>query len=111
MTLDAVHHDVEPGLGGQVHEPDELVHGGGADEGAVGLEQRPQVKDPDVVQAEVRYLGEILAGGRRVEVVPGVEPAAARGVVDAEARGSADGVLLRGLCTVNVSTTMVANEQ
>jgi hypothetical protein len=69
------------------------------------------VEDPDVVQPEVRNLGEILAGGRRIEVVPGVEPAAARGVVDAEARGSADGVLLRGLCTVNVSTTMVANEQ
>ena len=93
MALHAVHHDVEARLGRQVDELCQLLDGGGADEGAVGLEQRPEVEDPDVVEAEPRDLGEVLAGVLRVEVVPGVEPAAAGRVVDAEAERR-DGILL-----------------
>jgi hypothetical protein len=122
MPLHAVHHDVETGLGRKVDEAYQLVDGGRADEGAVGLEQRPEVEDADVVQAEAGYLGQVLAGVVRVEVVPGVEPAAAGRVVDAEAE-LWNGILLgpgpvpgrdssvgRGLSSLNVSTTMVGNE-
>jgi hypothetical protein len=122
MALYAVHHHVEARLGREVHQSRQLVDGGGADERAVGLEQRPEVEDPDVVQAEPGDLGQVLTGVLRVEVVPGVEPAAAGRVVDAEAeRGN--GILLgsptlagrglflgRGLSWLNVSTTMVGNE-
>jgi hypothetical protein len=96
----------------------QLVHGGRADECAVGLEERPEVEDPDVVEAEPRYPGQILAGVRRVEVVPGVEPAAARRVVDAEAERR-NGILPRSglvlslvllLFCANVSTTIVSDE-
>ncbi|GLP63646.1 hypothetical protein TUSST3_02670 [Streptomyces sp. TUS-ST3] len=52
MALYAVHHDVEARLGRQVDQLRQLVHRGGADQRAVGLEQRPQVEDPDVVEAE-----------------------------------------------------------
>jgi hypothetical protein len=89
-----------------------LVHGRRADERAVGLEERPEVEDADVVEAQAGYLGQVLAGVGRVEVVPGVEPAAAGRVVDAEAERR-DGILLgseRGLSLLNVSTTMVGNE-
>ena len=126
MALHSVHEDVETGLGRQVDELDQLVDGRGSDQCAVGLQERPEVEDADVVEAERGYLGEVLAGVGRIEVVPGVEPAAAGRVVHSEAGrgragygGSADGVLLgnlcptrgRGLFSANVSTTMVANEQ
>jgi hypothetical protein len=69
------------------------------------------VEDPDVVEAEPGYPGQVLAGAGRIEVVPGVEPAVAGRVVDAEAeRGN--GILL-GSCRVlllscaNVSITIV----
>jgi hypothetical protein len=118
MALDAVHEDVQTALGRQVDQPDELVHRTGADQRAVGLEQGPQVEDPDVVQAQSGDLRQILAGLSGIEVVPNVEPAAAWGVVDPEAergRGRGrrvDGVLLRRrtLSAANVSTTMDDNE-
>jgi hypothetical protein len=77
------------------------------------------MEDPDMVQAEAGYLGQILAGVRRVEVVPGVEPTAARRVVDAEAERR-NGILPRSglaltllwlLFCANVSTTIVSDEQ
>lgn len=118
MALDAVHEDVQTALAGQVHQVDELVHGRRPDHGAVGLEQRPEVEDPDVVQAQPGDLCQVLAREPWIEVVPGVEPAPAWGVVDSETergrgRGRrADGVLLRRwtLCPANVSTTMDGNE-
>jgi hypothetical protein len=116
MALDAVHKDVQTALGRQVDQPDELVHRGDADQRAVGLEQGPQVEDPDVVQAQSGDLRQVLAGLSGIEVVPGVEPAPAWGVVDPEAeRGRGrrvDGVLLRRrtLSAANVSTTMGGNE-
>ncbi|MDH6218632.1 hypothetical protein M2283_005966 [Streptomyces pseudovenezuelae] len=93
MPLHAVHHDVEARLAREVDEVRQLVDGRGADQRAVGLEQRPQVEDADVVEAEGGDLGQVLAGARRVEVLPGVEPAAAGRVVDAEA-GRGNGILL-----------------
>lgn len=95
MALHAVHHDVEPCLAGQVHEARQLVDGGGADEGAVGLQQRPEVEDADVVDAQIGYPVQVLTRASRVEVVPGVEPAVAGRVVDAEAE-RVDGILLAG---------------
>jgi hypothetical protein len=113
MALHAVHEDVETGLGGQVDQVRQLVDGGGADECAVGLEERPEVEDPDVVEAERGDLVQVLAGVLRVEVVPGVEPAAAGRVVDAEAERG-DGNLLGSrpawcLPCVNASITIVGN--
>lgn len=93
MALHAVHEDVETRLARQVDQVHQLVDGGRAQERAVGLEQRPQVEDPDVVEPEPGYLREVLTGVRRVEVVPRVEPAAAGRVVDAEAERR-DGILL-----------------
>ncbi|BBC39009.1 hypothetical protein SGFS_103030 [Streptomyces graminofaciens] len=118
MALDAVHEDVEAALGRQVHQPDELVHGRRPDQSAVGLEQGPEVEDPDVVQAQPGDLRQILTREPGIEVVPGVEPAPAWGVVDPEAecgrgRGRrADGVLLKRwtLSPANVSTTMDGDE-
>ncbi|MGP4047270.1 hypothetical protein [Streptomyces sp. 2A115] len=128
MALHSVHEDVEAGLGRQVDQVRQLVDGRRTDERAIGLEQRPEMEDADVVQAEPGYLGQVFAGLCRIEVVPGVEPAAAGRVVDAEAGcgGSADEGLLgvptegrsdsvptrgRGLSSANVSTTMVSDEQ
>ncbi|GGM95524.1 hypothetical protein [Streptomyces fuscichromogenes] len=121
MALDAVHEDVKAELGRQIHQLHQLLHGGGADQMAVGLEQRPQVEDTDVVEAQSGDLGQVRADVVRIDVVPCVEPAATWGVVDAEAefgdgRGRADGVLLgasdtpRSLPVANVSTTMDDNE-
>jgi hypothetical protein len=115
MALDAVHEDVETGLGRQVDEVCQLVDGGGADERAVGLQERPEVEDPDVVEAEPGYLLQVLAGVSGIEVVPGVEPTAAGRVVDAEAERT-DGILLGSgpallLSCANVSTTIVSDGQ
>jgi hypothetical protein len=104
MALDAVHENVEACLGSQVDQAHQLVDGGAADERAIGLEERPEVEDPYVVEAQAGYLRQVLACVRRVEVVPGVEPAATGGVVDAEAQvggrgGRVDGdLLLVGPC-------------
>ena len=106
MAPHPVHHDVQTELGGQVHQPAELVHGGPTDQGAVRLERRSEVEHPYVVQAQPGDLRQVLPGEPRIEVVPCVKPAATRGVVDAEAkcgrrwgragngRGRTDGVLL-----------------
>jgi hypothetical protein len=73
------------------------------------------VEDTDVVEPQAGYLLQVLAGVRRVEVLPGVEPAAAGRVVDAEAELT-DGILLgfgarRLLFCANVSTTIVSDGQ
>lgn len=93
MALHAVHQDVEARLGRQIDQLCQLVHGRGADQRAVGLQERPEVEDPDVVEAEPGHLCQILAGAARIEVVPGVEPAVAGRVVDAEAE-CGNGILL-----------------
>jgi hypothetical protein len=109
MALDAVHEHIEARLTRQVDQVHQLVHGRPADQRAVGLEQRPEVEDPDVVQAEPGYLGQILAGVRRVEVVPGVEPTVARRVVDAEAERR-NGILPRSGLALSVSLALVLRE-
>lgn len=86
MALQSVHVDVEAALGRGVGELDELLDGARPDQGAVGLEERPEREDPDVVEAEACDRVQVGAHGVEVEVQPVVEPALAGCVVDAEAQ-------------------------
>ncbi len=88
VPLQPVHVDVEPALGGRVHQPYQVLDGTGADQGAVGLEVGPEREHPDVVGAQRRDGVQVRPYGVQVEVEPVVEPPFARGVVDAEAHGS-----------------------
>ena len=90
MPLQSVHVDVETALGRGVGEFDELLDGARADQRAVGLEERPEREDPDVVEAEAGDRVQVGAYGVEIEVQPVVEPALAGRVVGAEAgRGGA----------------------
>src|SRR4051794_37825840 len=85
MSLQAVDVDGQTPLGRGVGELDELLDGAGPDQGPVGLEKRPQWEDPDVIEAEGRDRVQVGADRVEVEIEPVMEPAAGRGVVDAEA--------------------------
>ena len=95
VPLQTVDVDVQAAFGGGVGQPHQLVHGGGTDQGAVGLEVRPQREDPDVVEAQRGDRVEVGPDGVEVEVEPVVEPPFAGGVVDAEAHGRRHAVSLR----------------
>lgn len=92
VALEPVHIDVEAAFGGGVGELDELLDGARADQGAVGLEERPEREDPDVVEPEAGDRVQVGAYGVEVEVQPVVEPALAGRVVGAETQGE---VLIR----------------
>lgn len=94
MALEAVHVDVEAAFAGRVDQLDQVAYGTLADQGAVGLEVRPQREDADVVHAERGDRVQVGTDGVEVEVEPVVEPPFTRGVVDAEAHGRGHAVSL-----------------
>jgi hypothetical protein len=97
MALDAVHQDGETGL---AREVDQLVDGAAADHGPVGLQQWPQMEDPDVIEAETGGLRQVIPGMRGVDVV------AARTSPDEPRRLAADSALNAALRRLGITPSV-----
>ncbi len=86
MPLQPVDADVQPAVGGGIHDGSQIRQRLRADKGAVGLEDRPQGKGAYVVDAELRNAVQVPGDLVDVEIKPMVEPSPGRGVVHSEAQ-------------------------
>ena len=105
MALQQVYGDVEARFPDHVGHSQDVGDRSGADEGAIGLQRRPQREDPQVIESELGEGLHVLADLPEVQIVPGVEPSAPRGVVRAEARE--EGVLALELIHRSTSLSVV----
>ncbi len=105
MALQPVDVDVQPSFGGGVRQLHQLLHGARPDQRAVGLEERPEGEDADVVETEGGEGVEVGADRVRIEVQPVMEPPLSGGVVGAEAQRAAGGVLARAWAFLSVRAT------
>ncbi|WP_279578970.1 hypothetical protein [Fodinicola feengrottensis] len=70
-------------LGGTVDHRQQVIDRTLPNQPAIGLNPRPDGKNPDVVETDRGEVGEVAAGRVRVEVQPAVEPPGRRYVVGA----------------------------